>query len=203
MGAFCKRPLLAAVLAVLVAGCAHQLGIGEEQVVEKSGSRPAWTKAAEPVVEEQGRWLFRGIVTRAPSLEMALRQAEADAKKRLVGQVSELIQSEFSQYATSTGNSQPSQFVADGISWASQRVAVSGAHPAKSYWERVEVREAWGVEYFWRAWCLLEVSAEDLAAAKSRAAEALKEQLRRPTDRKAEEEGKRLRDKLDEKLDQK
>ena len=125
-------PLLLVALMVLVAGCAHQLGMGEEQVVERSGSRPGWVKAAEPVVEARHSWLFRGVVTHAASLEMGLRLAEADAKKRLVGQVSELVEAEYSQYATGSGQPEPAQFVADGISWVSRGWPSPGPAPPRS-----------------------------------------------------------------------
>jgi hypothetical protein len=128
---------------------------------------------------------------------MALREAEADAKKRLVGLVSERVEAEYTQYATSSGGAEPSRFVADGISWASRQVQVSGARPAKTYWERVAVAQPAGFEYHWRAYCLLEVSKSDVELAKKRASEALDQRRRRLEERQAEEEAKRLREKLD------
>jgi hypothetical protein len=192
-----RRLSVLVLLLVLAAGCAHQVGLGEERVVERSGRMPGWVKAPEPVVREGESWLFRGMATQGSSLEMGLRLAEADAKKRLVGLVSEQVQAEYTQYATASGQGKPAQFVADGISWASQRVAVSGARPAQTYWERVAVGLPSGVEHYWRVWCLLEVGHQDLEAAKKRAAEAIEERARRPRDRQAEEEAKRLRRQLD------
>jgi hypothetical protein len=183
--------------AALAAGCAHQPGVGEEWVVERSGRQPGWVKAAEPVVEAKDSWLFRGLVTHAANLEMGLRAAEADAKKRLVGQITELVEAEYTQYATASGTGQPAQFVAEGISWASQGVAVSGARPAQTYWERVAVGLPSGLEYYWRVWCLLEIGREDFERARKAAAAALEERRRQGSERQAEEEARRLRERLE------
>jgi len=182
--------------AALVAGCAHEPGMGEEQVVERSGSRPGWVKAAEPVVEAKHSWRFRGVVTHAASLELGLRLAEADAKKRLISQVSELVEAEYSQYATGSAG-QSTQYVADGISWVSSGVAISGVRPAQVWWERVAVMLPSGEEEYWRVYCLLEIGKEDFEQAKKRAAAALEERRRARQDRQAEEEARRLRERLD------
>lgn len=181
---------------VLAAGCALGPAPGEEVVVERSGRTPGWVRAAEPVVAGKEAWLFRGMATHAASLEMGLRGAEADAKKRLVGLVSEQVEAEYTQYITASGGSE-ARYAAEGISWASQGVMLSGARPAKTYWERVMVRLPSGAEYYWRAWCLLEVASQDLERARREAAEALARRRQGASERQAEEEAKRLRDRLE------
>ncbi|MFH0808940.1 MAG: hypothetical protein V2A77_00485 [Pseudomonadota bacterium] len=196
MNRTCFLGAVAVALAVaLLPCCAHDLKMGEERVVERSGSRPQWAIASQPVAEKKDCWLFRGMIDQAASLDMGLRQAEADAKKRLVAEISQLVEAEYVQYDLSTGADR-SGYVADGISWVSRRVPVSGAHLTEAYWERVAVGSPGGAQLYWRVWCLLRITLEDMALAKKRASEALADLKNRATSGRAAEEAARLKERL-------
>jgi hypothetical protein len=131
-------------------------------------------------------------------LTLGLRQAEADAKKRIVGKIVELVASEYSEYALGTNMSEDEKniFVSDGISWASESVPVSGVAPAKVYWERLQKGRGYGVGQGYNAYVLVALSVDDYEEARRRAIRRVEEKARAANNRRAEEAAKRLRERL-------
>ena len=114
--------LAVSLLALLVAGC----------------GKPGWTTRDE-IFEERGDQLFfRGEVFGVHDLALARRQAEADAKKRLIEKVRTQATVEFREL-TRGGNAMPGdvgRFAEDLIATVAN-VTVSGVTSVKSYWEEM------------------------------------------------------------------
>ena len=73
---------------LLLAGCATS----GYKVIEKSGKKEKWVKTSDLCYEKKETLFCRGEVSNVYDLALGKRQAEADAKKRLVEKVrSELV----------------------------------------------------------------------------------------------------------------
>jgi hypothetical protein len=193
------RVAIPALALLALAACgARALRPGERDVVEASGKKRDWVTAEAPSFREDDVWYFRGQVFGVPDLALGLRQAEADAKKRVVGKIAEQVASEYAEYAlgANVDEGDKSVFVTDGISWASEAVSLSGVAPVKQYWEAVETGREYGVARSFNAWVLLGISADAYDEARRRAARALQARARAAADRKAEEAVERLRRQL-------
>lgn len=196
-----SRCLICCIVVLALAACGGRaLRPGERGVVEASGKKRDWVTAEEPSFRDGDVWYFRGQAFGASDLGLGLRQAEADAKKRIVGKVAEQVASEYSEYALGA-NVDPgdkSVFVADGISWASEAVTLTGAAPAKQYWEAVEIGHEYGAARTFDCWVLVGMSADAYADARRRALRALDARARAAGSRQAEDAARRLRERLQE-----
>lgn len=172
---------------------------GEERVVETSGRKRDWVTSEKPVFRDDDTWFFRGQAMEVADLTLGLRQAEADAKKRIVGSIVEEVASEFSEYALGANMSEDdkSVFVSDGISWATDGISIAGAAPAKAYWEKIETGRSYGVSNSYDVYVLVGLPAADYEEARARAIRRIEERARAAANRRAEEAAKRLRQRLE------
>ena len=172
---------------------------GEERVVEASGRKRDWVTSEKPVFRDDDTWFFRGQAMEVADLTLGLRQAEADAKKRIVGSIVEEVASEFSEYALGANMSEDdkSVFVSDGISWATDGISIAGAAPAKAYWEKIETGRSYGVSNSYDVYVLVGLPAADYEEARARAIRRIEERARAAANRRAEEAAKRLRQRLE------
>lgn len=185
---------------LLFPACApHVLRPGEQRVVETSGRKRSWVTSEQPTFREDDTWFFRGQALGVADLTLGLRQAEADAKKRIVGKVAEQVAAEYSEYALAANMSEgdKSVFVTDGITWASEAISVTGAAPAKSYWEKVESGRSYGVSTAYDVYVLVSFSTADYEDTRERAVRAIEERARMAANRRAEEATRRLRQRLE------
>lgn len=170
---------------------------GKERLAGRSGLQKDWVRSEIRSFKDDGMLYFRGYASRTADLSLGIRQAEADAKKRLIGKISESAESEYSEYMLSTqGASGKSAFAADGIALASRKVRYSGAEPVKTYWEKIEVARPSGVNYFYNVYTLLQIPEADYLEAKEATLSA-----RGAEDGRAEESAVRLRDRLQNQLE--
>jgi hypothetical protein len=183
--------------ALLSACGARVLRPGEERVVDTSGRKHSWVTSEEPAFHQDDTWFFRGQAMGVADLTLGLRQAEADAKKRIISKIAEQVATEYSEYAIGAGASDgdKSVFVSDGISWATEAITVAGVAPVKTYWERVEKWPARTRAY--KIYVLVALSDADYAQAQERAVRAIEQRARAKADRRAEEAAQRLRHRLE------
>lgn len=195
---FKLRLLLFAIFLIDAGGCAvSTLAPGEQRVLERSGGKPGWVRAGEPSFEEDGKLFFRGQANAVADLSLGLRQAEADAKKRLISRVAEQVATEYSEYLVADpSGADKSVFLSDGISWVSDATTISGAAPAKSYWEKIETGREYGVAQSYNAYVLIAISLEAYEETRVRAIRAIEERAREAGNRRAEEAARRLRERL-------
>lgn len=98
--------------AAFIFGC-NSMG---PKVIEKSGSRDKWVSSESIYFEEKEMINFRGEVSGVYDLALGKRQAEADAKKRLVEAVASELTSEYREFARGS-NTLPGdvgRFIEDG-----------------------------------------------------------------------------------------
>lgn len=184
-------------LAALAACAARPPAPGEQRVLEASDDKPTWVESEQATVEEEGVWYFRGQAIGVANLSLGLRQAEADAKKRLVGKIAERVTAEYSEYAMSTGaDDEATAFVSDGISWTTDAIDVSGAAPRRIYWERVETGLEYGVSRDYDVYVLVGISRQAYEEARRRTVRALNARARADEQRRVEEGMERLRRRL-------
>jgi hypothetical protein len=154
---------LFALACLLVAGC----------------SKPSWT-TSDHIFEERGDQLFfRGEVLGVHDLALARRQAEADAKKRLIEKVRTQATIEFREL-TRGGNTVPGdvgRFAEDLIATVAN-VSVSGVTPVKSYWEEMPESRKDGSPRIYHVYALVTISKRELDAAAKHLVTATLEQGR-------------------------
>ena len=195
-----KRTLLGLAMLVAVSACGSRvLRPGEERVVDTSGRKRGWVTAETPSIHDDDTWFFRGQATGVADLTLGLRQAEADAKKRIVSRIAESVATEYSEYALGANASEgdKSVFVSDGISWATEALTVSGVAPAKTYWEKVETGRPYGATTSFNTYVLVGLPDADYEMARLRAARAIEARARAAADRRAEEAARQLRRRLE------
>jgi hypothetical protein len=186
------------VITSFLASCSPRvLRPGEQRVIETSGHKHSWVASEEPTFHEDNTWFFRGQAMDVADLPLGLRQAEADAKKRIISKIAEQVATEYSEYAIGAGASDgdKSLFVSDGISWATEGITVVGVAPVKSYWERVERGPSRTQAY--EIYVLVALSDADYTQAQERAVRAIEQRARAKADRRAEEAAQRLRQRLE------
>jgi len=193
--------LAVALIALTLTACGpHVLKPGQERVVDTSGRRRSWVTSEVPAFEEDDTWFFRGQALGVADLTLGLRQAEADAKKRIVGKIVEQVAAEYSEYALAANMSEgdKSVFVSDGIAWASEAISVTGVAPAKSYWEKTQTGRSYGVSTTYDVYVLVSLSAADYEDTRARAIRAVEERARAAANRRAEEAARQLRQRLEQ-----
>jgi hypothetical protein len=189
------RAALLIMFLILSACGPRKLHPGEDRIVDASGRKRGWVTAETPSFHDDDTWYFRGQATGVADLTLGLRQAEADAKKRIISRIAEQVAAEYSEYALGANASEgdKSVFVSDGISWATEGLMVSGIAPAKSYWERVETGRPYGRTTSYTVYVLAGLPDADYELARLRAARAIEARARAAGDRRAEEAARRLR----------
>lgn len=173
--------------------------VGKERIIQTSGKKGDWVSSEVSFFEKDKMLFFRGQVSKVNDLTMGLRQAEAEAKKRMVGKIAELVQAEFTTYAIGANMSEYDRgnFVADGIAWVSEKVQITGSVPFKSYWEKVEITKDYGIEYAYNVYTLLQIPKKDYNKARNRAINGLFEKAKEVKNKKAEEAALELKKKLE------
>lgn len=182
-----KAGLLAVVFIALVSyGCSSLA----PRVVEKSGSKEKWAKSENNYFLEDDALYFRGEVSGVHDLALGKRQAEADAKKRIVEAVSSELTSEYREFIRGA-NDQPGdvgRFVEDAIETVSSSVNVSGMLAEKTYWERfVERSDKEGKKPYFHIYALVKIEKAEFDSAKSRVIDRLIARVRADKNNEAEQ----------------
>lgn len=171
---------------VILANCSS-LG---PKVVEKSGSKEEWVKFGDIYFEKEDTLYFKGEVSGVYDLALGKRQAEADAKKRLVEAVSSEITSEYREFArgSNTIPGDVGRFIEDGIEAISRNVKISGLLAEKSYWERLmDNPDEEGSKPYYRIFALLKIVKKDYNAAKGQVISGLMEKAKQDRNKEAEQ----------------
>lgn len=151
--------------------------------------KPGWVKSEDTFFAKDDHLFFRGEVHGPYDLALGKRQAEADAKKRLVEMVRSEVRVEFREL-TRGANVVPDdvgRFVEDLID-STADVRVSGITALKSYWEpnpEPAAKESARPPY--AIYALLRIERKDFEDAKRQMIGALLEQSRLDQSKKAEE----------------
>jgi len=166
---------------LLLAGCATS----GYKVIEKSGKKEKWVKTSDLCYEKKETLFCRGEVSNVYDLALGKRQAEADAKKRLVEKVRSELVVEYREF-TKGANVFPGdvgRFVEDALQSTSE-VTMGGLTPGKSYWQS----DFPGVSSkpYYHIYALVQVSRKDYEGAKSRIVEVLMEKAKQETNKEAE-----------------
>ncbi|MBI5410290.1 MAG: hypothetical protein HZA14_13085 [Nitrospirae bacterium] len=183
-------------IAVIFTGCSS-LG---PKIIEKSSSKERWVKSENLYFEENDALYFRGEVGGVYDLALGKRQAEADAKKRLVEAVSSELTSEYREFirGSNTVPGDVGRFVDDALESVSRQVNVSGMLAEKAYWERlVERSEKEGSKPYYHIFSLVRIAKKDYEASKDRVVRGLLDKTKTDKNKEAEqmiEEWKRRRD---------
>lgn len=188
--------LLYFVMAILIVGCSSL----SPKVIEKSGSREGWVKSENIYFEEKDAVYFRGEVSGVYDLALGKRQAEADAKKRLVEAVSSELTSEYREFVrgSNTIPGDVGRFVEDALESVSKQIKVTGMLSEKAYWERlVESSEKEDIKPYYHIYALVRIAKKDYEASKDRLLSGLLDKAKTDRNKEAEQridEWKKKRD---------
>lgn len=143
-------------------------------------STPDWVDSTDIFYTEDDMLFFRGEVRGVYDLALGKRQAEADAKKRLVEKVETAATVEFREMLRGA-NAYPGDVgrFAEDLFESEADVAISGMTAIKSYWQEmpedaVQTGDAVPLHVF----ALVGIPKKDFEAAKARAVDAMLEQSR-------------------------
>jgi len=195
------RHLLLCAGVLTLAGClAQSPKLGEEKVVERSGKKGGWVDAREDSFKKKNGIFYRGMVKGVQDLTLGRRQAEADARKKIVESILLLIQTEYRDSAIGSNLSplDVGKHVEDAVAWSSGRLNLSGVQTVESYWEKVSTVTYGGVEYSYNCYALVRIEEGDYARARVEAMNKIAEQARAESNRAAEEAAAGLKSRLED-----
>jgi len=176
----------AVVSAAFIFGCASS----GPKVIEKSGSREKWVKSESIYFEEKETLNFRGEVSGVYDLALGKRQAEADAKKRLVEAVASEVTSEYREFVrgSNTVPGDVGRFIEDGLESMSRNIKISGLLAEKSHWEKlVENPDTEGGKPYYHIFALVKIAKKDYNAAKEQVISGLLEKAKEDRNKEAEQ----------------
>lgn len=173
--------------AVFLGACASPRMIGRQtKVMSLPEKQPDWTAKAS--FERGERLFFHGAVTGRSDMALGLREARAEAEKKLAEEVRQRIRTEFGaaiEGQNVDGNT--GSYVLDRIAKASENVAVSGVAQNEQYVEKIEETTAAGVRYVWDCYTLVSIARSDYLQARQDALGGALALARDEKNRKAEE----------------
>lgn len=180
-----------------VMGCAGRHPIGSQRVVERTPSKaPSWVGQAS---WEKGVNIFYvGAAPTRADFALGLREAKADAEKKMVEQIRQRIRTEFgSAIEGQNVDGQTGSYVKDTIVKVSENVQVSGALQDETYIEKVEETTAAGVRYNFNCYTVVRLAQADYLEARKNALDGAVAEAHRANNARAEETLKRAFEKLE------
>ena len=167
---------------MLVSSCATS----GYKVIDKSGKKESWVKSSEVCYQDKQLMSCRGEISNVYDLALGKRQAEADAKKRIVEKVRSDLTIEYKDFVRGA-NAFPGDvghFVED-ILQSTSEVTLSGLTVWKSYWQRESDEE--GSKPYYHIYALVQLSKKDYENAKSQIIDALMEKAKQDRNKEAEQ----------------
>lgn len=181
-----KAYVMTLIAVAILIGCSSL----SPNVVDKSGSKEKWVKSENVYVEEKDTLYFRGEVSGVYDLALGKRQAEADARKRLVEAVSSELTSEYREFTrgSNTVHGDVGRFVEDALESASRQINVTGMLSEKVYWEKlVERSETEDSKPYYHIYALVRIAKRDYEASKDRVLSGLLDKAKTDRNKEAEQ----------------
>jgi len=180
-------------------GCAGSAEIGTEKTVEKSGSTPDW--ALTPTTEQSDFIFVTGELSKGKDRSFAMNQAYADGIRKLMNMMQNAVktQSSTALRGSNMEDGDVGRFSEFAVAWISDTYKISGVQNPESYWEKVEVKTATGVNYFYNCYTHLRISKLNYKKALEGAFNEMKKKAQEENNKKAEETAKNLIDELNKK----
>jgi len=181
---------------VMSVGCAGHRTVGKQRIVETiPGKTPNWKGKSS--WDSRGTLFFVGRAPGRSDYALGLREARADAEKKVVEQIRSKIRTEFGSAVEGQNvEGQIGSFVKDIIVKVSENVEVSGISEAETFVEKVEESTSYGVKYTYNCYSLLTLPEEDYRLARKHVFEGAVSEARKVNNQKAEESIARAFEKL-------
>jgi len=193
-----SRAILISAVIIGVMGCAgNRARVGSQRVVERTPNKvPSWIGQSS---WEKGENIFYvGAAPGRADFALGLREAKADAEKKLVEQIRQKIRTEFGSAVEGQNvDGQMGNYVKDVITKVSENIAVSGAIQDDSYFEKVEERTGSGVRYAFNCWTTVRLKHSDYLEARRSASVGAVAEARKVNNARAEATLKRAFEKLE------
>jgi hypothetical protein len=172
---------------ILVAGCSSQNSLlGRESVAERSGDKPSLVSDNQWSDVKHDPHRFVGMVSGVKDVDVAIREAEIDARRRIVESVVDSLRSIGSRATTGASNEGVGRYLNDVLTWVAGSTEVVGTRLKETYWEKIARQMSSSVTYTYQAWAIVEISKEDYAVTRINALNKIEERAR--ADRNAEAE---------------
>jgi hypothetical protein len=188
--------LLLVSVSILV-GCPQRAPIGRETRVETSGSRADWITVIPKAAK--GMMYFRGMKTRAVSLDGGL----TDARMHAARQVAEMVETKANvdyenarvEYGIPQDDQDVGSVIRDGLIMLSEAM-LQGVKEKELYYEKIEKIAPEGVTYFYNCYVLVTISEEDYRRIAFQVIDQQKAQARAMKNKKAEDFLDKMRDRV-------
>jgi hypothetical protein len=194
-----RYKLILSILSILLLfGCAGPSIKGKQMIVERSHKvTPNWIN--QPFFEKNDMLYFSGGVKGVVDYALGLREAKAEAIKNLVESVKTKARTQLTEMTRGSNMNEADlgKFIEDGVALTSTNLEISGIMPKEQYFEKIEESTEEGVKYLYNCYVLLELSVKDYKQARKRAIEGLLEQAKKENNALAEQEAKKLLEKLE------
>ncbi|PJA13294.1 MAG: hypothetical protein CO113_05130 [Elusimicrobia bacterium CG_4_9_14_3_um_filter_62_55] len=149
-------------VAALTAACSGTRRTVGVQTIDSASEAKAPKWVTQSVFEEDGRIHFVGLKMGRGRLSLGLREARADAEKKVVNEIASLMYNEYSEAVK--GENVPEgvgEEIRDAFHRVSESVSVSGLRQSKQYWRKMEEKRDRGVRYVWDCFVALSIDRED------------------------------------------
>ncbi len=194
------KKLLVAVIALYsilyLTSCSSSKELGKEVVVKQSGDTPGWTM--KPTSEDENNIFVTGELTKAKDRSFGMNQAYADGVRKLMNTMQNDVktQSSLALRGNNIDENDVGRFSEFAVGWISDTYKIAGVKNPESYWEKIEVKTANGVKYFYNCYSLLQISKKDYNKALAGAYDNMEKKARAENNKKAEQTATKLIDDL-------
>ena len=172
---------------MLAAGCSSQGNLmGRESVVERSGDKPALVSDNQWSDVKHDPHRFVGMVSGVKDLDVAIREAEIDARRRIVESVVDSLRSIGSRATTGGSNEGMGRYLNDVLTWVAGSTEVVGTRLKETYWEKIARQMSSSVTYTHQAYAIVEISKEDYAVTRINALNKIEARARADHNAEAE-----------------
>lgn len=193
-----KRLMIAAAVALFLGGCSSLGGLkGTEEKVEVSGKMPSLISQGRWYEEEGQQKRYAGFADQIHDLDIALRSAEMEGKKRVIESIATELRVEGTRAQSGFDKEAVGRFFEDAQSWLTDNMKVSGVALTQTYWEKWARRSGEEeVGYYYRGYALVQISKADYEKARLAALDRLIDKAAREKNRQAEKAARETKERL-------
>ncbi len=182
------------ILAVILYSCGAS--IGEEVLVETSGSKPDWINI--PSTKDNQYVTVIGEMSHADDRSFGMNQAYADGVRKLLNMMINDVKTQSSQVLKGSNlvEGDVTRYSEFAVAWISQTYTIANVINPESYWQKIKVGTPYGESYYYDCFTKIQISRNDFNMSLTGAYENMKKKAKENNNKTAEEVANKLIDDL-------
>lgn len=181
-------------LAVVLYSCSA--GIGEEVLVETSGSKPDWINT--PSIKDNQFVTVIGEMSHANDRSFGMNQAYADGIRKLLNMMINDVKTQSSQVlkGSNLDEGDVNRYSEFAVAWISQTYTIANVINPETYWQKIKVGTPYGEKYYYDCYSKVQITKSDFNMSLNGAYENMKKKAKENNNKTAEDVANKLIDDL-------